>query len=155
MRRPTSIRSTNTAKANCKPKPQTTVLTRMARRSVEKMNASVNMVSRPRMPVNRPISIFLPTYLLLARELRGEQAGSSRPLEHLRSGNSQAASSLPGQYELRNSNGRCRAAPRLQLDRGLCDGEQFQPPDRPRLLSSPVLRRELRRRCPQLHNSCR
>src|SRR5208282_246319 len=48
------------AKTICRPRPQATVFLLMARRLVEKTQARPNMVSRPRMPVNRPI--FIPCY---------------------------------------------------------------------------------------------
>src|SRR5580698_1562204 len=59
MIRPISSFSTNTAKANCNPRPHKTVLTRMARRLVEKMNAANSMAATPRIPVRRPIQFIL------------------------------------------------------------------------------------------------
>src|ERR1700688_5160822 len=48
-------RSTNTAKESCNPRPQSTVLSLMARRSVEKRYARPSIVSRPSTPVKRPM----------------------------------------------------------------------------------------------------
>src|ERR1700722_3829489 len=48
-------RSTNTAKESCNPRPQSTVLSLMALRSVEKRYARPSIVSRPSTPVKRPM----------------------------------------------------------------------------------------------------
>src|SRR5579863_620062 len=135
-----SMRSTKTAKANCSPNPQATVLPRMARRSVEKIYASVNIVSRPKIPVNRPT--FIPPIL----ESRDEPVFSSVPKERPISNNSATATRLHEQRVFRNWNAPCKAPPPLQRNRRACDAEQFQPPDRPYLLFSHVRHRELRKR---------
>src|SRR5579884_4226581 len=56
--RPTGNRSTKTAKANCKPKPQRMVFRRIARRFVENRTPSPNRVMMPRIPTKRCI-LFL------------------------------------------------------------------------------------------------
>src|SRR5580692_280960 len=140
MRRPMSMRSTKTAKANCSPNPHATVLRRIARRLVEKINASVNIVSRPKIPVNRPM--FIPPIL----ESRDEPISFSAPKECPRFDNSRAATRLHELYEFRNWNALCKAAPPRPRDRRACDAEQCQPPDRPYLPSSRVHRQELRKR---------
>src|ERR1700732_1450551 len=48
-------RSTNTAKESCNPRPQSTVLSLMALRSVENRYARPSIVSRPSTPVKRPM----------------------------------------------------------------------------------------------------
>src|SRR5580700_5747345 len=140
MRRPTSTRNTNTAKANWRPNPQATVLPRMARRLVEKINASVNIVSRPKIPVNRPT--FIPPIL----ESRDEPTFSSAPKECPRSDNSATATRSHELHDFPNWNAPRKAAPPLQRDRRACDAEQFRPQDRLYLPSSRARRQELRKR---------
>src|SRR5580704_1608051 len=48
-------RSTKTAKESCSPRPQSTVFSLMALRSVEKRYARPSIVSRPSTPVKRPM----------------------------------------------------------------------------------------------------
>src|SRR5580693_7960508 len=140
MRRPMSTRSTKTANANCSPNPQATVLPRIARRSVEKINANVNIVSRPKIPVNRPT--FIPPIL----ESRDEPIFSSVPSERPRSDSSATATRLHEQREFRNWNAPCKTAPRRPQNHRACAAKQFQPPDRLYLPSSRARRQELRKR---------